>query len=474
MNQTTILIVEDESIVAADLAGKLGQIGYALAGTAASGEEAIALARERRPDLVLMDIRLPGSLDGIQAAALIRRECDLPVIYLTSYSDKATLERAKVTDPFGYILKPFDDRDIQTRIEMALHKHRTDRQLRESEERFRQLADASFEGLVIHADGVLLDVNKRVTDMLGYDGEALTGKAFWDFIDAKFHDLVREHVRRGSSDVYEVDLIHADGHRVPVEVLGRPLTWQGRQVRSAALRDITKRKQAEESLRESEKKYRELFQNMTEEVHFWKLVRDENGRIKTWRVVDVNPPALKTWGRKSIEDTIGRTADEIYPGATEHYMPIVQKIMTEGVPYSYEDYFPPPVDKHFRFTSVPLGEYFITTGADITLHKRAAIDLQRSAADLQAANATLRESRVAALNLAKDAVEARQQAERAEAEIRRHVEELRVRNEELARFNRVAVDRELRMVELKKQVNDLCVKAGMPARYKVDFEQEGH
>jgi PAS domain S-box-containing protein len=148
-------------------------------------------------------------------------------------------------------------------------------------------------------------------------------------------------------------------------------------------REIVEHKQAEEALRESETKYRNLFENMAEEVHFWKLVRDESGQIKTWRVVDVNPPALKTWERKSLEDTVGRTADEIYPGATDHYMAVVQKIMTEGVPYSFEDYFPPPVDKYFRFTSVPFGEYFITTGADITGIKKVQITLQKAHDELE-------------------------------------------------------------------------------------------
>jgi len=135
--------------------------------------------------------------------------------------------------------------------------------------------------------------------------------------------------------------------------------------------DITDRKRAEEALKASEGKYRDLFLNMTEEVHFWKLVRDENGQIKTWRIVDANPPALKSWGRKSLEDTIGRTADEIYPGATEHFMPVVQKFMREGIAHSYVGYFPPPVDKYFHFTSVPMGECFMTTGTDITVIKKA-------------------------------------------------------------------------------------------------------
>lgn len=110
----------------------------------------------------------------------------------------------------------------------------------------------------------------------------------------------------------------------------------------------------------------ELLNHLAEEVHFWRVIRDDKGQILTWKLVYVNPPALKTWGRGSLEELKGKTTDEIFGiGATAHYLPLVNKITSEQIAYSFIDYFP-NLDKHFRFTSIPLGDYFITTGIDIT------------------------------------------------------------------------------------------------------------
>jgi DNA-binding NtrC family response regulator len=132
VSKTRILIVEDEMIVAEDLACKLGKLGYEISGTTRYGEDAIIHARELRPDLVLMDIQLAGTMNGIEAAGIIGLEYDLPVIYLTAHSDRATLEQAKVTESFGYLLKPFDDRVLGIHIEMALYKHQAERKLRQA------------------------------------------------------------------------------------------------------------------------------------------------------------------------------------------------------------------------------------------------------------------------------------------------------------------------------------------------------
>ncbi len=130
MTKAHILVVEDENIISMDIQSRLKGLGYAIAGAAVSGEAALRQVSETQPDLVLMDIHLKGKIDGVAAADEIRRRFDVPVIYLTAHSDEATLQRAKVTEPFGYILKPFEERELHTNIEMALYKHQMERELR--------------------------------------------------------------------------------------------------------------------------------------------------------------------------------------------------------------------------------------------------------------------------------------------------------------------------------------------------------
>lgn len=151
-----ILIVEDEQIVAVDIEGHLQRLGYCVVGTAVSGEEACRKAAELKPELVLMDIRIEGPIDGIETAERIRRCRDVPIIFLTASTDLETLKRAKRIQPYGYIVKPFAQRDLEGALEMALYKSAVDRQMRQSHENLQTILDAQRHGTV------MLDAEGRV------------------------------------------------------------------------------------------------------------------------------------------------------------------------------------------------------------------------------------------------------------------------------------------------------------------------
>ena len=134
MKKSKILIVEDEMLIARELEARLSGLGYGMVGIASSGEEAIRSACEAQPDMVLMDIVLKGDMDGIDVASEIRKRFDIPTVYVTAYADDSTLQRAKVTEPYGYILKPFSESEIHAAVEMALYKHQMEMTLREAQE----------------------------------------------------------------------------------------------------------------------------------------------------------------------------------------------------------------------------------------------------------------------------------------------------------------------------------------------------
>jgi diguanylate cyclase (GGDEF)-like protein/PAS domain S-box-containing protein len=142
-----IMLVEDEIIVAMDMKQRLETMGYTVVAHATSGAEAVRIAREARPNLILMDIKIRGEMDGIETAAKIRELQDIPVIYVTAFADEATLKRASLTEAFGYLIKPIEDRELRSVIEVALYKHQMEMKLRESEERYALAARASNDGI---------------------------------------------------------------------------------------------------------------------------------------------------------------------------------------------------------------------------------------------------------------------------------------------------------------------------------------
>ena len=135
-----ILIVEDEVVLSRGIQYRtLQSLGYDIAGAAYTGEEAITQAEQTCPDLVLMDIHLRGGMDGIEAAKAIQSQYDIPIIYVTAYDDEETIQRAKMTQPFGFLLKPFDEADLRTAIEMALYKHKMEREVKQARDELEGL-----------------------------------------------------------------------------------------------------------------------------------------------------------------------------------------------------------------------------------------------------------------------------------------------------------------------------------------------
>ena len=149
MEKKKVLVVEDEFITASDIQSTLNGMGFEVPGIADTGEDAIRMTGQFRPDAILMDISLKGPMNGIQAAGIIREKYGTPVIYLTGQSDDATINRALESEPFGYIIKPFEEKNLKTTITMALYKHAIDGELKESEQLVRSLIDANPEPMFI-------------------------------------------------------------------------------------------------------------------------------------------------------------------------------------------------------------------------------------------------------------------------------------------------------------------------------------
>ncbi|TGL76420.1 histidine kinase dimerization/phosphoacceptor domain -containing protein [Leptospira yasudae] len=183
LQKPKILVVEDEIIVAVNLGQKLKKLGYELVGITSSGEEAIQKAEENHPDLVLMDINIEGSLDGIETAEVLRNRFHTPVIYLTAYADENTLDRAKKTQPLGYIVKPFESDQLRSSIEVALYKNEIEQRSKQTEEKLKGALDQLGAGIVTtDENGSLLFMNPAAEKLIGCKYEDYLGKPIQDIL----------------------------------------------------------------------------------------------------------------------------------------------------------------------------------------------------------------------------------------------------------------------------------------------------
>ncbi|QUS38044.1 hybrid sensor histidine kinase/response regulator [Tardiphaga alba] len=172
-----VLVVEDDRIVARDISEQLERAGIGVLALVANAEEAVEVAKERRPDLVLMDVRLEGRMDGIEAAKLMRDHVNIPVVFLTAYADEETIKRATDVEPFGFLLKPFDDLQLRTVVEMALYKHGSDRKLRESERRYEATLSSIGDGVIaIDRVGRVTFINPVAENATGWQRSEAIGE----------------------------------------------------------------------------------------------------------------------------------------------------------------------------------------------------------------------------------------------------------------------------------------------------------
>ena len=176
-----ILVVEDEVIVAKNIQNRLEKLGYSVPAVVSSGEEAVKKAAETHPDIILMDIKLEGDMDGIEVAEQIRHSFNIPIVYLTACADDKTLQRAKITEPYGYIIKPFEERELQSNIEIALYKHKMENKLKKNRERLQNIINSTSEIIIS------LDKNNRVSTW-NKAAELITGY--------KQKEVIRRHITK--------------------------------------------------------------------------------------------------------------------------------------------------------------------------------------------------------------------------------------------------------------------------------------
>jgi PAS domain S-box-containing protein len=315
--------VEDERIVGRDLQGRLRRLGYEVPAVAATRDEALQLAEHFRPDLVLMDIHLNGTPQGIEAAREIRENFDLPVVYLTGHSDAATLENAKQTEPFGYVLKPFEDRELMVAIETAMNKHHAERRLRETE-RWLAATLCSIGDAVITLDWRLeiTFLNKVAEEITGWTVEEAIGKSLFavfrlagESAETETFDLITGALVEGTASARSraAILVGKHGRRIFVDSSVAPIQEDGENSGIVLVfRDVTNREEAQREIQERSEQQaaaNRLAQRALDELDLPTLMHEACGMVSRLLRADVAEVLELAEDRLHVRSIVSSTQD---------------------------------------------------------------------------------------------------------------------------------------------------------------------
>src|SRR4030042_175917 len=251
MDKTKLMVVDDEVLIAIELEEGLSSMGYEILGRTASGEGAIDMARQLRPDAILMDIVMPGTTDGISAAKIIKTEWDIPIIFLTAYADDQYIERAKAVEPFGYIVKPFQEKEVKAAIEIALYRKDIERRLYKSEGKYRFLINNVSEAIV-SADSHrnIIYCNQLAETIFGYLADEAVGRPITFIWPEGFREAYQEEMglvlstgkTKFIGKTVESKGLRRDGSEFPLEFTLTAIEIKKEITFIVVARDITERK----------------------------------------------------------------------------------------------------------------------------------------------------------------------------------------------------------------------------------------
>jgi PAS domain S-box-containing protein len=262
MRKTKILVVEDESIVARDIRNMLVGLGYEVTAVVSGAMAAIQKAQETGPDIVLMDVMLQGDITGVEAAEQIYTNFSIPVVYLTAYADSTTVQQAKKTEPFGYIIKPFEERELQTTIEIALYKYKMQMELKDRERWLSTILKSIGDGVIAtNKNGAITFMNPLAETLTGWQLNQALDRTLGDVfkvMNQKPGKMQRISVKKilkgeGSALLDEAILVSKNGRKTPIDPRLEPIKDDGGKISGVVLTftDVTARKMAEEELKRS-------------------------------------------------------------------------------------------------------------------------------------------------------------------------------------------------------------------------------